>query len=142
MGNRTEALGPAAIYAEWQKALTANDTEAAAKVVDLENYTEICLGLTQWTTGYEMAAANFYKNMIAPWGDLKFTPQDLQESADGVTVRLRVEGTQVSEFLGIPPTGRRIRWDHVAIVKIKDGKVIGQWAQPDLWGIYKQLTTG
>jgi hypothetical protein len=23
---------------------------------------------------------------------------------------------------------------------VKDGRVIGQWAQPDLWGIYRQLT--
>jgi len=39
-------------------------------------------------------------------------------------------------------TGRRITWDHVSIVKVKDGRVTGQWAQPDLWGIYRQLTSG
>ena len=45
----------------------------------------------------------------------------------------------MGEFLGIAPTGKRVAWDNVAIVKVKGGKVVGQWAQPDLWGIYRQL---
>jgi len=28
----------------------------------------------------------------------------------------------------------------VALVHTKEGRVIGQWIQPDLWGIYQQLT--
>ena len=130
----------AEVFGEWQRCLRTNDEEGTAKVVDLEGYTEICLGLTSWTTGYAVAAANFYRNMIAPRSDLFFTVLDLQESADGVTVRNHVEATHTGEFLGIAPTGRRVAWDNVAIVKIKDGKVVGQWAQPDLWGIYRQLT--
>jgi predicted ester cyclase len=78
--------------------------------------------------------------MIAPWSDMAMREEDISESAGGVTVRNRVEATHAGEFLGIPATGRRISWDHVAIVKIKDGRVVGQWAQPDLWGIHRQLT--
>lgn len=33
-----------------------------------------------------------------------------------------------------------VEWDTVNIVKVRDNKVVGQWAQPDLWGIYRQLT--
>jgi len=127
-------------YREWQRCLTMNDQEGLAKVVDLEQYTEICLGLTEWTTGFGVAYANFYRNMIAPWTDLKFTEEEIHESPDAVTVRLHVEGNHAQSFLGVAPSGRRISWDHVAIVEIKDGKVMGQWAQPDLWGIYQQLT--
>ncbi len=98
--------------------------------------------MTPWTTGYATAAANFYRNLVAPWSDLSFTVEDLQESAGGVTVRTRVEATHTGEFLGVPATGKRVAWDNVAIVKIKDGKVVGQWAQPDLWGIHRQLQPG
>jgi predicted ester cyclase len=140
MSPESETMTNAEVFQEWQRCLRAGDAEGTARVVDLEGYTEICLGLTSWTTGYEVAAANFYRNMIAPWSDLSFKVEDLQESPDGVTVRSRVEATQTGEFLGVAPTGRRVAWDHVAIVKIRDGKVVGQWAQPDLWGIYRQLT--
>jgi len=133
-------LTPIETYREWQRCLARNDREGAGKVVDMAAYTEICLGLTGWTTGYDLALANYYRNMIAPWSDLAFREEDISESTDSVTVRLSVEGTHVQEFLGVPATGRRVRWDHVGIVKIKSGRVVGQWAQPDLWGIYRQLT--
>jgi predicted ester cyclase len=131
---------PIEVFQEWQRCLAANDQEGAAKVVDTDGYTEICVGLTDWTTGYGVAAANFYRNMVAPWSDMTFSLEDLTESPDGVTARSHVTATHTGEFLGVPPTGRRIEWDHVAIVKIKDGRVVGQWAQPDLWGIHTQLT--
>ena len=128
------------LTAQINRISAAVGAQAAAKVVDVEAYTEICLGLTDWTTGYEAAAANFYRNLVAPWSDMTFTIEDLTESAEGVTARSHVTATHAGEFLGIAPTGRHVEWDHVAIVKIKDGRVVGQWAQPDLWGIYGQLT--
>jgi len=60
--------------------------------------------------------------------------------ADTVIIRSRTEATHVGEFLGIAPAGRRIRWGSVRLVWIKDARVIGQWAQPDLSNIYRQLT--
>jgi len=139
MSPQSERMTNAEVFNEWQRCLRANDAEGTARVVDLEAYTEICLGLTPWTTGYAVATANFYRNMIAPWTDISFTVEDLQESEGGVTVRNHVEATHTGEFLGIAPTGRRVTWDNVAIVKISNGKVVGQWSQPDLWGIRKQL---
>jgi predicted ester cyclase len=136
----TQVSSPIDVYRAWQRSLASGDQSDAARFVDVDRYTEICLGLTDWTTGFDIASAEFYANMLAPWSDLSFDEQDLTESADGVTVRLRVEGTHVGPFLGIPATGRRIAWDHVAIVKVRDGRVVGQWAQPDLWGIHRQLT--
>ena len=140
MDTTAQPATPIEVFREWQRCLAANDLEGTARVVDLEGYTEICLGLTEWTTGYERAAANFYRNMIAPWSDRTYSIEELTESPDGVTVRMHVAATHTGSFLNIVPTGRRIEWDHVAIVKITDGRVVGQWAQPDLWGIYKQLT--
>jgi predicted ester cyclase len=140
MDGDTQPRSSTEVFREWQRCLAANDQEGAAKVVDLDGYTEICLGLTGWTTGYEVAAGNFYRNMVVPWSDVTFSIEDLTESADGVTVRSHVTANHTGEFLSIAPTGRRVEWDHVAIVKITDGRVVGQWAQPDLWGIYVQLT--
>jgi hypothetical protein len=51
----------------------------------MDAYTEICLGLTEWTTGYQVAFASYYRNMIAPWAELRFAEQDLVEAPDAVT---------------------------------------------------------
>jgi predicted ester cyclase len=131
---------PLGVFRAWQEALAKQDMDAMSKVVDLEGYREVCLGLTGWTTGYSIALANWMKNMVAPWSDLSTTEEEIVEGDDAVTVRLSNEGTHTGTFLGIEPTGRRIRWDHISIVQVKDGRVVGQWAQPDLYGMYRQLT--
>jgi len=90
------------VFREWQRCIATNDQEGTARVVDMDGYTEICLGLTDWTTGYAVAFANYYRNMIAPWSDMTFREEDITESADGVTVRLRVEAIHSHDFLGVP----------------------------------------
>lgn len=46
------------VFREWQRCIAIDDQEGTAVVVDLDGYTEICLGLTDWTTGYAVAFAN------------------------------------------------------------------------------------
>jgi predicted ester cyclase len=60
--------------------------------------------------------------------------------SETVVVRGRAEATHTGDFLGIAPTGRRVTSDPVALVWVHDGRVVGQWAQPDLWAIHRQLT--
>jgi predicted ester cyclase len=116
------------------------DFEHMGDVVDLERYTEICLGLTGWTTGYDIALKNYVKNMVEPWSDMRTSEEEVIEGERAVAIRQRTEATHTGTFLGIAPTGRRISWDATNIVYVEGGRVVGQWAQPDLWGIYRQLT--
>ena len=130
---------PAAVYREWQRCMSTQDYEGMRRVVDFAGYTEICLGLTGWTTGYEVALGNYMKNMMTPWEGRETTEEDVVEGTGKVTVRSRITATHVGEFLGVAPTRRRITWDNISIVEVEDGRIVGQWAQPDLWGIYQQL---
>jgi predicted ester cyclase len=68
------------------------------------------------------------------------TDQDVIEDQDAVTIRTRNEGTHTGAFLGVPATGRRGAWDNTSLVHTRDGRIVGQWVQPDLWGIYQQIT--
>jgi predicted ester cyclase len=110
--------------------------------VDLEGYTENCVGLTGWTTGFAVAWRNFQRNMIDPFSDMTFAPEEVVEGQHAVVVRQRVEATHTGAFLGIAATGRRIAWDTISIVHVRDGRVVGQWVQADLYGIVQQLTAG
>ena len=40
---------------------------------------EICLGLTGWTTGYDVASANYLRNMVDTWPDQVVTEADTLE---------------------------------------------------------------
>jgi len=130
----------AEIVREWKSRLHTHDFGHMEDVVDLDGYTEICLGLTGWTTGYGIAAQNYRHNMVEPWSDQVATEVETIQGENAVVIRYHVQATHTGEFLGVAPTGRRLEWDAVTIVHVRDGKIAGQWAQPDLWGIYRQLT--
>ena len=128
------------VVGEWKRRLRAGEWAQMGEIVDLDGYTEICLGLTGWTTGYDVATQNYMKNMVEPWSNQVLEERDVIEGEEAVVTRFHVEATHTGEFLGIAPTGRRIEWDAVNIVRVHGDKVVGQWAQSDLRGIQRQLT--
>jgi predicted ester cyclase len=67
--------------------------------------------------------------------DLTATEQDMVAEGDTVAVRYVVEGTHTGELLGIPATGRRVRWDAVDVYRVSNGKLVEEWAADDL-GVY------
>ena len=115
---------PLEIYNEWQRRQNARAFEQLGEVVDLEGFRDICIGLSDWTTGYQAAFENLTRNILTPWADLQMTVEDLIEGKDAVVVRLHVEGTHVSDFLSVPATGRRVSWEAVTTVKVKDDRVV------------------
>ena len=132
--------GALGVYRAYQRSLASGDVARLGEVVDQEGYTENCLGLTGWTTGFGVALANYQKNMLAPFSDRRSTEVEVIECGDTVVIRSRTEATHTGEFLGVAPTGRRIAWDYVVMAHVKGGRLVGQWIQPDLWGIHQQLT--
>jgi len=56
--------------------------------------------------------------------------------AEGNTVvgRFRCSGTHQGEFLGVPPTGRRMEVDDVYFLQVEGGKFV------DFWGLEDHLT--
>jgi predicted ester cyclase len=66
--------------------------------------------------------------------------QDVIASNDLVALRLVVTATQTGNLLGIPATGRPVRWDAVDIYRVTDdGKISEQWAFEDMAAIGSQL---
>src|SRR3954468_20039408 len=61
--------------------------------------------------------------------DPKFTIEDMIAEGDRVAVRLTSAATQVGEFMGMPPTGKRYSIAEIHIFRIRDGKVAEHWHQ-------------
>ena len=131
---------PLEIYNEWQNRQAAGDVEHLGEVVNLEGFRDICVGLSNWTTGYMSAFENLRRNILTPVSDWRATVEAVVEGQDTVVVRQRIEATHVADFLGIPATGRRVNWEVVAMVKVRDGRVEENYTMLDLWGIHQQLT--
>jgi predicted ester cyclase len=51
-------------------------------------------------------------------------------------------GTHEGEFLGYPPTGRRVTFEVFDLVRVKDGQVTEHWAVIDMDGLKRQLSQG
>jgi predicted ester cyclase len=72
--------------------------------------------------------------------DLCAIVEDEIAEGDRVVQRLALSGTHRGEYRGLPPTGRRVTWQVVAIQRIgPDGKVAEHWSSPDLFGLLRQL---
>jgi steroid delta-isomerase-like uncharacterized protein len=58
---------------------------------------------------------------------------------DLVCAHQRWEGTHVSEFAGVPATGREVGFTSTAILRIREGQIAEAWDEIDLAGLLGQL---
>ena len=71
--------------------------------------------------------------------DSYFTVEDMIAEGDKVTTRKTFYGTHEGEFMGIPPTGRRVSMGLIDIVRISEGRVVEHWSVGDNLGMMQQL---
>ena len=64
---------------------------------------------------------------------------DLVAEGDKVVTRKSFTGTHEGEFLGVPPTGRRVTIDVIDIVRVEDGRIVEHWNTVDLLGALQQM---
>jgi steroid delta-isomerase-like uncharacterized protein len=58
---------------------------------------------------------------------------------DKVATFKTFSGTHEGEFLGLPPTGRRVAFDVFDLLRIRDGKVVEHWSVTNMAGLIHQL---
>jgi predicted ester cyclase len=79
------------------------------------------------------------RGFIGALPDLHAAEQDVVAEGDTVAVRFVVEATHEGNLLGIEPTGRRVRWDAVDVYRLKDGRIVEEWAADDALAILHQV---
>jgi predicted ester cyclase len=58
---------------------------------------------------------------------------------DLVANRLTWRGVHSGVLAGVPPTGRSVELRGINMFRVKDGRVIAQWAQLDMLGLLQQI---
>ncbi len=76
---------------------------------------------------------------ITAMPDLHVPIEDMVAEGDKVVVRWTAEGTHQGKLLGIPPTGKRLRFSGISIYRLAGGKVAEVWEQFDRLGLMQQL---
>ncbi len=71
--------------------------------------------------------------------DLKLVLDDVIETSEKVVYRFTARGTHQGPFMGVPPTGNRVRVDGIGIDRFRDGKMVERWVQYDSVGLLQQL---
>jgi len=71
--------------------------------------------------------------------DLHHTVEDLIAENNMVASRVTIRGTHQGLFQGIPPTGKKVAFTDMIIMRLKEGKVLELWAQFDIMSLLEQL---
>ena len=132
---------PLEVYRRFQSYLLHGEFARVGEVADVDGYTENCVGLTGWTTGLQVALQNFQENIASRLSDMAVTEHDVIEAGDMLVIRGTFEVTHSGEFLGVPPTGRRLSFDWIDMYRVAGGRIVWRFLLCDWKGMLDKLTT-
>jgi predicted ester cyclase len=70
--------------------------------------------------------------------DLHFTIEELVAEGNIVAGRLTMSGTREGPLMGMSPTGRSLRQDHMHFARFREGKAVEHWGVRDDLGMMQQ----
>lgn len=80
-----------------------------------------------------------YKVFNGPFPDLSYLFEDLIAEGDLVFGRGVITGTHSGDFMGVPATGKKIRWTGTRLFRLKNLKVMEGWFNLDMLGMLQQM---
>ena len=84
---------------------------------------------------YKRTAAMFR----SAFPDLHQEIEDMVAEGDTVAVRVTLTATHRGPFLGVEPTGRRVRCGGMDFIRFREGKMVEHWTATDDLGLMQQL---
>jgi predicted ester cyclase/quercetin dioxygenase-like cupin family protein len=134
--SRLEA-NKAVVMQAWEDGFSQGDLDAIGEVFD-ESYVELTpYGAVE--QGGPERAKQAYEWMQNVFGDIQFEVEQVIAEGDFVFTRALATGTHVGEFMGVPATGRPVRFATVVISKVSNGKIVQDWSLIDAIGLLSQI---
>ena len=113
---------------------------AALAVIDETNATNI---VYHTSTGEEYVGTKdikqFFSDFFDAFPDTQVTLEDVVVEGDKVAQRWTLTATQNGEFMGIPPTNKKITIWAIEIDRVAGGKFVECWERFDTFGFMQQL---
>jgi predicted ester cyclase len=95
-----------------------------------------------WPAGLEGPAGfrTFYERaLLANAPDARYVVDDLVAAGDRVVVRWRILATHTHAWFGVPPTGRPLTLEGMAIYRVQDDRLMERWVVLDGLGSAERL---
>lgn len=73
------------------------------------------------------------------FSDIAIRIEETVSQGDMIGYRMFFTGTHAGDFMGIPPTGKRITMSETHIERIRDGKIVLHSGDIDMLGLMQQL---
>ncbi|HKR02236.1 MAG TPA: ester cyclase [Pyrinomonadaceae bacterium] len=84
----------------------------------------------------------FYHKLRAAFPDIQVAVEDCICEGDKAAARCRVTARHTGEGFGIAPTGNPVEFTGIAIVRVKDGKIVEAWNNFDFASLNQQIGIG
>ena len=86
-----------------------------------------------------IAQLEFIAGVLRAFPDLHVQAEQLIAQDDHVAVRVSMWGTHQGDFVGVPATGREVRFESMEVFRLDGGKVAEQWVVMNALGLFQQL---
>jgi steroid delta-isomerase-like uncharacterized protein len=84
-------------------------------------------------------ARQLYKNLRAAFSDFHADIHWQVADGDRVTTYKTYHGTHRGAFLGVAPTGRKIQFETVDVMRVRNGQITEHWGVANLFSLMQQL---
>lgn len=81
----------------------------------------------------------FFEMMWRAFPDMTVEIFNQVAEGDMVCTHKAFHSTHGGDFMGIPPTGKRVRIDVMDVIRLQDGRFTEHWAMVDQMGLMSQL---
>ena len=79
------------------------------------------------------------RSLYVAFPDLKHEINDIVAEPDRAVFYVTLTGTHKGEFMGIPPTGKKIKYAALGWLRFSEGKIIEGYAMADMQSLMQQL---
>ncbi len=84
-------------------------------------------------------ARELYRTLRAAFPDFHAIIHLQLVDSDRVTTYKTYHGTHEGTFLGVAPTGRKIQFETVDVMRVRNGKIAEHWGVANLFSLMQQL---
>jgi predicted ester cyclase len=123
-----------ALRQQWTETISARKLDEAFALLSPDFVSHTARG----ALGIEGIRA-YFEMVFTAFPDQRVTSIQMIAEGDKVVDHMRVEATHTGPFMGIPPTGKRMSWTFIDIVRYANGKMVEHWNESDQLGMMQQM---
>jgi steroid delta-isomerase-like uncharacterized protein len=120
------------------QAFNDRDLTVAPQVVTPGFVRHDLAGALKDTKGRE-ELSDFFQQALKAIPDAQVKMEDIFATENRAAGRGTFTGTHQGEFLGIPPTGKKVKFSAINLYNFEDGKVAAIWQLIDAAGFLRQI---